>query len=186
MYVPTTSGKFHRVQVSASGTTERDGFFYRNNQVGFAYFQNEDDCKTFVASAVNGEVPGKVVYVDQLVPISEEAPEYGKQYPYPFRFNGVELTPQQRVDIQVAAASAGLSLMQSGKAIYRKKMYTTDTNRPSIILSADNQDEVNNFISKFLANNGDAKATRLKELKAMTKAARIAAGVQDEYLELAD
>ena len=185
MSVPTTSGKFHRVQVKSEGTVERDGFFFRQNQVGFAYFQNLEDCQKFIASAVNGEVPGKVVYVDQLTPISEEATEYGKQYPYPFRFNGQELSLDQRVAIQAAAAKAGLSLMQSGQAIYRKKMYTTDLNRQSIILSPDNQDEINAFIGKVLAVDPNAKAARLAELQAIPKASRTKAQ-KEELLELQD
>ncbi len=192
MYVPTSSKKFWRVQMKSEGTVERDGFFFRQNQVGFAYFQNEQDCKNFIGSAakviVNDKeelhVAGKVVYLDQLTPIMEEATEYGKQYPYPFRFNGQELNLDQRVAVQTAAAKAGLSLTQSDQAIYRKKIYTTDLTRNNIILSPDNLDEVNNFVSKVLAGNPDTKALRLAELKAMTKAQRVAAGVQEEYVDL--
>lgn len=177
-HVPTTSGKFFRVQVAGTGINERDGFFTETKQVGFAYFATEDMAKAFIASAVDGVVPGKVVYMDDLKPIMEESPEYGKQYPYPFRFDGKELGVEQRLLIQAKAIEARLSLQQSGKAIYRKKVYTTDITRNSVISSPDNLDEVNAFIATVLSATGTSdedKAARLDILQAIPKAKRTVA-----------
>jgi len=192
LYQPTTNGKFFRVQVAANGTVERDGFFFRQNQIGFAYYQNEDDCKALIELAKgNGmQIPGKIVYLDQLVPITEEATEYGKQYPYMFRHNGNELTLEQRLQIQAACVTADMPLMQSGKAIYRKKIYTTDLSRASVILSPDNLDDVNKFIGTILGTSNGSTVTnaaaireqRLAALKAIPKAKRTA----EEKAELAE
>lgn len=188
MYQATTSGKFQRVQLSGEGINERDGFFTQTKQVGFAYFATEDMAKAFIATAIDDVVSGKIVYVDSLSPIMEESPEYGKQYPYPFRANGVELTLEQRLQVQAKAIEAGLALQQSGKAIYRKKMYTTDLTRQSVILSPDNLDDVNAFVATVLAStapSAEEKQARINQLKAIAKAKRTPAEVQElaELLE---
>ena len=192
LFTPTTNGKWFRVQVSAKGIVERDGFFSQQNKIGFAYLQTEQMCKDFVAQAQanNMQLPGKVVYLDQLQAITEEAQEYGKQYPYPFRFNGQELTLEQRLAVQAACVENDLPLKQSGKAIYRKKIYTSDLTRQSVILSPDNMDEINAFVATVLANQAvpamtaEQKEARIAQLKGMSKADRVKQGVQDEYLEL--
>lgn len=184
LYQPTSNGKFHRVQVACTGTTERDGFFFKQNQIGFAYFQDEAQCIALIEMAkANGmQIPGKIVYLDQLVPITEEAKEYGKQYPYVFRHNGVDLDPVQREAIQRACIENGLALRQSGQDIYRKKIYTTDLTRQSVILSPDNMDQVNAFIGTVLKSSVDPKAARLAELQAIPKASR----TKEQKAELAE
>jgi len=199
-YVPTSTGKMWRVQVSetVSGET-RDangngtGMNFSRSKVGFSYHQTEDMAKAFVASAtkdtilVDGKatevlmVSGKVIYVDQLVPIVGEDPRYGKQYPYPFTFNGQALDLNQRVAIQAKAIETGLALQQSEKDIYRKKIHTTILDSKDVILSPDNLDDVNRFVAEVLAMNGtsaEEKQARINQLKAIPKAKRTPAEVQ--------
>lgn len=190
-FMPSSNGKWLRLQVASKGHVIRNGFETAQNMTGFLYVQNEERAKEYVALAMgdNMQLPGKVIYVDQLEPISTEAAEYGKQYPYPFRYGKTELTVEQRVAIQTACVEAGLALQQSGRPIYRRKMYTDDLNATSVTLTPDNQDEVNNFIGKLLSASVDpnaAKEARYNELKALGAAKRKAANTQEEYLELAE
>lgn len=156
---------------------------------GFLYVQGEERAKEYVATALanNMQLPGKVIYVDQLVPISTEDVNYGKQYPYPFRYGKTELSLEQRLAIQAACVDRGLTLQQSDQTIYRRKMYTDDVNAVSVILTPDNLDEVNDFVSAFLSAAPDplaAKEARWAELNALKAETRNATGVQDEYLAL--
>lgn len=196
LYQPTTSGKFYRVQVSSQQVGESvdangngTGFNISRKLVGFSYHPTEEACKALVASAVSGLIPGKVIYIDQLEPISTEATGYGQLYPYPFRYNGQELSLEQRLAIQVAAVEAELSLQQSGKPIYRKKIHTTIMDSKSVLLSPDNMDEVNAFVGTVLAEmakgsgaTAESKAARLAELKAIPAAKRTA----EQKAEMAD
>jgi len=187
LYVPSTSGKWFRVQLSSNGVRESNGFFSEQKMTGFAYFATEDMAKAFVADAVANKmaVAGKIVYVDQLDPINQETEEYGKQYPYPFRFEGRDLTLEERLMVQAKCVEAGLALQQSGKPIYRRKMFTTDVTRNSVVLSPDNQDDVNAFVAtllKAVAEVDPAKVARLAELRAIAKTKRTAA----EKAELAE
>lgn len=180
MFVPSTSGKWQRVQLEQQGMRENNGFFSEQKLTGFAYFATEQLAKDFVAGAVNNgmELDGKIIYVDQLEPINTEAAEYGKQYPYPFRFEGRELSLEERLMIQAKAVEAGLSLQQSGRPIYRRKMYTTDVTRNSVILTPDNLDDINAFVATLLkakAEPDPAKVARLAEIRAKAKSSRTAA-----------
>jgi hypothetical protein len=180
MFVPSSSGKWFRVQLSSNGVRESNGFFTEQNLTGFAYFATEQMAKDFVADAIKNSmtVQGNIVYVDQLEPINQESPEYGKQYPYPFRHNGVELSLEQRLMVQSKCVEAGLSLQQSGRPIYRRKMFTTHEDAKSIVLSPDNQDDINAFVGTLLAAKAapdPAKVARLTELRAINKAKRTAA-----------
>ena len=186
MYVPTTSGNWYRVQVTQEASSFSNGFERTQKLTGFAYLPNEERAKAFVAAAaINGnEIEGSVVYVDQLTPINGESAEYGKQYPYPFRFNGKELTVEERMAIQAKAVDARLPLMQSGQAIYRRKFFTPDTEAKSIVLSPDNQDDINAFIATVLETRNapdPAKIARLAELRAIKAGTRTA----DQKKELA-
>lgn len=181
-YVPTTSGKWLRIQVSSEQSGESvdasgngTGFNSIRKQVGFSYHATEESAKALIASAVDGMVDGKVIYVDQLEPIVQEDASYGKQYPYPFRFNGTELTLEQRQLVQAKAIETGRSLMQSGKPIYRRKVHTTILDSKSVILSPDNLDDINSFVATVLAATTDSAEDRAKELaalKAIAKAKR--------------
>lgn len=209
-YQPTTSGKMYKVQVSSTESGEQvdssgngTGMNFSRSMVGFSYHQTEQQCKDLIASAikstvttvVNGvpvaeevlTIPGKVIYVDQLTPITAEAVGYGIQYPYPMSFNGTRIEDwKTRAAIQAAAATSGVALMQSGKPIYRKKIHTTVLDSKSVILSPDNMDDVNAFIATVLegAGNGNdtAKAVRLAELQAIPKASR----TKEQKAELAE
>lgn len=179
MFVPSTSGKWHRVQLAQKGVRESNGFFTEQNLVGFAYFATEDMANAFVNNAMkNGnQVEGKIIYVDQLEPINQESEVYGKQYPYPYRFGGRELSVEERLMIQAKCVEAGLALQQSGRPIYRRKMFTTDLNKTSVILSPDNQDQINAFIDTVLkaqAEPDPAKVARLAELRAIKVGVRTA------------
>jgi hypothetical protein len=197
-YTPSTNGKWLRLQVASKGHVIRNGFETAQNMTGFLYVQGEERAKEYVNAAMqdNMQLAGKVIYIDQLTPINQEALGYGAQYPYPFRYGKTELTPQQRVDIQVAAAASGLTMQKADehgelKTIYRRKIYTDDLNAVSVILTPDNVDEINNFIGAFLAGTTsplEAKKARLVQIKAehSTKAKRTAAGVQEEYELLED
>lgn len=190
MYVPSTSGKWQRIQLTQDSMRESNGFFSEQKITGFAYFATEELAKAFVAQAVNNgmKVDGKIVYVDQLDPINTEAAEYGKQYPYPFRFNGTELSVEERLMIQAKAVESGLSLQQSGRPIYRRKMFTTDQSKASVVLTPDNQDDINAFINTLLtakAAPDPVKVARLTELRAIVKSTRNAAQ-KKELAELID
>ncbi len=186
-YTPSTNGKWLRLQVASKGHTIRNGFETAQNMTGFLYVQGEERAQQYVQAAMgnNMAIPGKVIYVDQLVPINTEAVDYGKQYPYPFRYGKTELTVDQRRDIQAACVAKGLTLQQSGQTIYRRKVYTDDLTATSIILSPDNMDEVNAFIGTLLSNGVDHKAARLKELQAIPKSQRTTAQ-KTELAELMD
>lgn len=186
-FIPSTSGKWLRIQMTQEQSVFTNGFQQTRTATGFAYFANEERANAFVQEAsVNGmTMPGSIVYMDQLEPINTEAAEYGKQYPYPFRHNGVELSLEDRLMVQAKAVEAGLSLQQSGQPIYRRKFYTPDVNATSTILSPDNQDDINAFISTLLtakAAPDPAKVARLTELRAIAKTGRNAA----QKKELAD
>lgn len=172
MYQLTTSGKFYRVQVSSEQVGESTdangngtGFNINRKLVGFSYHPTEQACKDLVASAVDGKIPGKIIYVDQLEPISTESVGYGMQFPYPFRYNGQELSLEQRLAIQVAAVQAGLCLEQSGRPIYRKKIHTTIMDSKSVILTPDNLDKVNAFVGTVLEQLAKAGGTGLDAAK---------------------
>jgi hypothetical protein len=190
MFVPSTSGKWQRVQLTQESMRENNGFFSEQKLTGFAYFATEALAEAFVQDAVNNGmvVNGKIIYVDQLEPINTESAEYGKQYPYPFRFDGRELSVEERLMIQAKCVETGLSLQQSGKAIYRRKMFTTDITKTSVVLSPDNQEDINMFIGTLLtakAAPDPAKVARLAELRAIAKSSRNAAQ-KKELAELVD
>ncbi len=168
-----------RIQVQSVGYVIQNGFESKKTLTGFYYVGSEERAKEVISGAGVGlQLPGKVIYVDQLTPIMQESPMYGVMYPYPFRYNGTELTLEQRLAIQAAAAEKGVVLMQSGQAIYRKKVYTDDVNAVSSILSPDNLDDINAFIASVLEGAGStseaAKAARLAELGAIPSAKRTA------------
>jgi len=190
MFVPSTSGKWQRVQLTQESMRENNGFFSEQKLTGFAYFATVALAQAFVTSCLNNNMKaeGKIVYVDQLDPINQETEEYGKQYPYPFRFNGHDLSVEERLMIQAKCVEAGLSLQQSKRPIYRRKMFTTDQTKASVILSPDNQDDINAFISTLLAAKAapdPAKVARLAELRGIAKSTRTA-GQKKELAELID
>jgi hypothetical protein len=185
---PSATGKTFRVQVQSTADVEiRPGLFATQNRVGFARFMTEEQANRFVGNAAlsNYSLQGKVIYVDQLEPIIKENADYGKQYPYPMNHAGKPLDVVTRAAIQDKAIVAGLCLTQSGMPIYRSKVYTEDLGAKDTILSADNMDEVNAFVNGLLSTSSAAsvdKAARLAELKAIPKANRTPAQVE----ELAD
>ena len=185
---PSGTGKTFRVQVQSTADVEiRPGLFATQNRVGFARFMTEEQANRFVGNAaLSGyALQGKVIYVDQLEPIIKENADYGKQYPYPMNYQGKALDVVTRAAIQDKAIMAGLCLTQSGQSIYRSKVYTEDISAKDTILSADNMDEVNTFVNGLLSGNTAAstdKAARLAELRAIPKAKRTPAQVE----ELAD
>lgn len=186
---PVGNGKTYRVQVQSTSDVEiRPGLFASQNRIGFARFMTEEQANRFVESAkvnpimVNGAItgyalPGKVIYVDQLDAIIKENVDYGKQYPYPMNFNGKSLELNVRLGVQEAAIKRGLCFTQSDRPIYRSKVYTEDVNAKDNILSPDNMDIINKFISDKLSGTGDAaKQAHIAELKAIkspTKAQKV-------------
>lgn len=190
-YTKSSTGKSFRVQVSSEARVEvTAGLFVMNNRVGFARFTNEVDCQNFIATALanGGNLPGKVIYVDQLTPISQEATDYGKQYPYPMQFNGQRIDDWKvRAEIQKQAILSGLHLSQSGQPIYRNKQYTELDTAKDCILTPDNLDEVQAFVAKVMASAGSddstAKQEEFSKLKAIKKAARTA-DQQSRFLAL--
>lgn len=175
----TTSGNWFRVQVQGTTNSWNNGFQRISNRTGFAYFQTELAAQNFVAGAVNGVVTGKVVYADQLTPISKEAIGFGLQIPYLMRLNGNELNVEQRIAIQRGAAERGLAWEQSGMPIYRQKFYSPDEAQTDTILSPNNTDEVLAFAATVLSTIGDtdiaAKEARWNELSAIKVAKRTVA-----------
>lgn len=188
-YVASASGKSFRVQVKYAGFEEvRPGLMAPVNKTGFVRFIGgknataeqmkvaEDACVAFVAAAkANGmTLPGKVIFIDQLSPIYGENGDYGKLYPYPASHNGVALDIDQRLLVQQKAAEAGICLMQSGKTIFRNKLYTTDMSAKDSILSPDNQEDIENFTDAVLGAVApdNPKVMRLAELRAIAKAKR--------------
>ncbi len=194
MFVPTSSGKFYRVQVSSKQSGESvdsngngTGFNTERTRVGFSYHSSEASAQTLIASAVEGMIAGKVIYVDQLEPIATENAEYGKQYPYPFRFNGQELSLEQRLLIQQKAAETGRCLTQSGRPIYRRKIHTTIMDSKDVVLSPDNNADIQSFIAQVLATSSkptDEQIARFNELKALGNKRN--ATQKAEYAELLD
>ncbi len=189
-YVPSSNGKWVRIQVKSQGHVIRNGFETATNMTGFLYVQNEQRAQEYVAMAkANGmQIPGKVIYVDQLTPIMQERADYGMQYPYPFRNGKTELTQEQRIHVQKTAIEKGLVLRQSGQPIYRRKMFTDDLNATSVILSPDNLDEVNALVAATLAAGVDPKAERIAaiqlELKAPGITAKQKTALKAELVEL--
>lgn len=190
---PTTSGNWHRIQVTSTGFSVRNGFEQTRKMTGFYYVGTEERVAEIVASATktaNGElqIAGKVIYVDQLEPIGKESPDYGKCYPYPFRHNGQDVDQQLRALIQKKAAENGVCLMQSGKPIYRRKVYTDDLNAQSVVLSPDNMDDINTFIASVLeqanAPKDAAKQAKFNELQALGAAGRKTPAMKKEYMAL--
>lgn len=175
----TTSGNWFRVQVQGTTNSWNNGFQRISNRTGFAYFQTELAAQNFVAGAVNGVVTGKVVYADQLTPISKEAVGFGLQIPYLMRLNGNELNVEQRIAIQKGAAERGLAWEQSSMPIYRQKFYSPDEAQTDTILSPDNTDEILAFAATVLSTIGDtgnaAKEARWNELSAIKVAKRTVA-----------
>lgn len=177
---PAAGRKTYRVQVQSTADVEiRQGLFATQNRVGFARFMTEEQAQRFVSTAAltGYALTGKVIYVDQLEPIISENVDYGKQYPFPAKHNNVTLEANVRVGIQEKAVAEGLCLTQSDRPIYRSKVYTEDTNAKDNILSPDNMDDVNAFVSKVLSGSGDAaKTARIAELKglaSLTKAQKV-------------
>lgn len=190
----SSNGKSYRVQVSGVSNTEvRPGLVVSQNRVGFMSFTSEDTTKVFIAKALDndGVLPGKVIYVDQLTPILSEAQDFGKRYPYPMSFNGIAIPVEQRMAIAKAVIAKGLTLQAPDadgelKTIYRSKVYTELVDATDhVINTIGNQAEIDLFMKSYMAAPApDAKAARIAQLKGMTKAQRVAAGVQEEYVDL--
>lgn len=210
LYQPTTSGKMFRIQVSSVEAGESldsngrgTGMNFNREKVGFSYHQTEAQCLALIASAVKGtetiikdgvpvvvdilRIPGKVIYIDQLEPIVGEGNDYGKLFPYPFSFNGQRISDYiVRGRIQEVSIEQGRCYMQSGKPIFRKKIHTTVMASTDLILSPDNQEDINALIATVLTAHvqDDAKKARFETLKA--KGAKRTAPEKLEYAELAD
>jgi len=183
--VPSSTGKSFRVQGKSDGELVEfaTGISGRQSRpLGFHRFTTEADANAFVESvAKNGYVhpTARIVYIDTLDPIVGEKLEYGIRYPYP-----MNLPRTHRAEVQRVAALKGVTLQQSGRPIYRNKFITFNPETKDVILSPDNQEQIDAFIKTLnlaaipvdnpQGGMSAAKEARLAELKAIPKAKRTA------------
>lgn len=172
------------------GTTET--LSNLNLKSEFAKYGSELPVLQATGFAENQLLPGRVVIQDQLKPIMEKNPEFGKRIPQiaPKGTKKEDLTRVMGI-IRSACTASGLTYKQSGLTIYRKVFYSPYPEgharyEADVILSPDNLDAVTNFIAKLDLGNVPVasvdKAARLKELKAIKKNDR----TPEQVSELAD
>lgn len=186
------------VMLASSEEVTREGRIYNNRRTGFLRATKDIlEAKGFKEGQV---LPGHIVIKDSLTPIimdkvTGEPTDFGLRVPQSKR--GVAYTPEIGTAIRTACKANGVTYMGLGEGgelfpIYRKVFYSPyPEGHPSYeadnIISIANAEQVNKFIDSInLSADNGAKEARIAELKAMGKAKRVAAGLQEEYENLID
>lgn len=142
------------------------------------------------------ELQGRVVIQDSLTPIISGNTQFGLRVPQSKR--GTTYTAAIGAAIRAACIQQGIAYSGLGEGgellpIYRKTFYSPYAEghalyEPTVIIAPANLEQVNTFVAGIPlptvatgAGMDTAKQARIAELKAMGKAKRVAANVQDEY-----